>query len=43
MEVEVDLSTIPHHPKTQAPDDPFHERDSQYVPCDSFYPVPFWV
>jgi hypothetical protein len=26
--------------QAQTPVDPFHDRDSQYAPCDSFYPAP---
>jgi hypothetical protein len=28
------------HPQAQVPDDPFHDRDSQYTSRDSFYPPP---
>ena len=41
MEVGVDLRVIPRHPQTQTPDDPFHDRDSQYASRGSFYPAPF--
>jgi hypothetical protein len=29
------------HHQAQAPDDPLHDRDSQYVSSDSLYPAPF--
>ena len=31
------------HRQDQAPDDPLHDRDSQYVSRDALYPTPFWI
>ena len=42
MEEDVDLRCNSLHPQSQSPDDPFHDRDSQYASRDSFYPSPFF-
>ena len=41
MDEDIDLHCNSLHPQDQAPDDPFHDRDSQYASRDSFYPAPF--
>ena len=41
MEEDVDLCCNSLHPQAQAPDDPLHDRDSQYASRDSLYPAPF--
>ena len=41
MEEDVDLHCNSRHPQSPTPDDPFHDRDSQYASRDSFYPAPF--
>jgi hypothetical protein len=41
QEEDVDLRYNSIHPQVQVPDDPLHDRDSQYASGDSLYPVPF--
>ena len=42
MEEDLDLRCNSLHRQTQAPDDPLHDRDSQYASRYSLYPEPFW-
>ncbi len=37
MEEDVDLRCNSLHPQVQAPDDPLHDRDSQYAPRKAYY------